>query len=275
MMIPDKKMRSPLGNARRKIKSVYCFYLLLSIPFFFPPVVLRAETFIFVGSNFPVLSEKSPDGTLRGIGIDVVRIICSRIGHTPDIRLYPWVRAQELVKRGMADVLIAPYITPERETWMDFSTTSFFKDESVLFVMPGSRISWDGNYASIQKYRIGMAPKWSVGPDFEKVRDSLSIDYARNIDLCFKKLIAGRIDMVPTQLREALAAFRRIGLQKDEYPVSLKPALAQHENYFGFSRNKRAELKTFKEGFDRELKRMNETGEIEKMLRVKYVQNGG
>ncbi len=227
---------------------------------------LNAESYLFVGSNFPILSERLPDKTLGGISIDIVRIICKRLGHTPIFELYPWVRAQALVKAGQADVLLVPYKTKEREKWMDFSQVPFFEDKSFFFVRPGNHLTWDGNLASIANLHIGKVREWSVGEAFEKQMSKLTIDYAPNIDLCFLKLISGRVDLVPTQKREAYKAFQRLGLHKDEYPVAIFPPLAIHYNYYGFSKKKRTELKAFKAAFDQELKQMKDAGEIAQLL---------
>lgn len=232
---------------------------------------VNAESYLFVGSNFPLLSERLPDQTLGGISIDIVRIICKRLGHTPVFELYPWVRAQALVKTGQADVLLVPYKTPERETWMDFSQVPFFEDKSFFFIRPDSRISWDGTLASIGRLRIGKVPEWSVGNVFEKERSTLIIDYAPSIDLCFLKLISNRVDLVPTQKREAYKAFERLGLSKDEYPVPILPELASHDNYYGFSKKKREQLKSFKAAFDQELKMMKDSGQITHLLQ-KYIR---
>lgn len=97
---------------------------------------VHAEQYLFVGSDFPVLSERLPDDTLGGISIDIARIICKRLGHTPIFELYPWVRAQALVKAGQADVLLVPYKTPEREKWMDFTQEPFFEDKSFFLSGP-------------------------------------------------------------------------------------------------------------------------------------------
>nr|WP_319491999.1 hypothetical protein [uncultured Desulfobacter sp.] len=81
-----------------------------------------------------------------------------------------------------------------------------------------------------------------------------------SIDLCFFKLISNRVDLVPTQKREAYKAFERLGLSKEQYPVSILPELSSHYNYYGFSKKKHAELKHFKAAFDQELKIMKDSG---------------
>lgn len=167
-------------------------------------------------------------------------------------------------------MLIAPYKTPEREQWLDFTMTPFFKEQSVFFIRPGSGITWDGRISSLYGKRIGMVPAWSVGAAFEAAQDRLSIDYASTIDLCFRKLLADRVEMVPTSLREATAAFRRLGLSKEQQPTVLPTVLSTHLNYFGFSKRKQNDLSEFKRNFDWELTQMVETGEITEMLRNSY-----
>ncbi len=225
-----------------------------------------------MGSNFPVLSEKLPDNTLGGVSIDIARIICSRLGHTPTFELYPWARAQALVKVGKADVLLVPFKTLEREKWMDYSEIPFFQDESFFFIRHGSDITWDGTLASIGNLHIGKVRGWSLGKKFEEKISDMTIDYAPNIDLCFFKLIAGRVDLVPTQKREAYKAFQRLGLQREEYPVEILPALSVNYCYYGFSQKRQAELKPFKSAFDKALKQMKATGEIDQIIKT-YIQS--
>ncbi len=130
---------------------------------------------------------------------------------------------------------------------------------------PDSDITWNGDLLSIKLYRIGMVPKWSVGIDFEKAAPHLLIDYAPGLDLCFQKLMIGRVDLVPTSIREANAVFKQLGLSARERPVAIEPVLATHYNYFGFSKLNRNKLKAFKTEFETILQQMYRAGEIEKI----------
>lgn len=228
-----------------------------------------AETYIFVGGNFSSLSEKTEDGDFKGIAVDIARKITDRLGHTATIKICPWLRAQKVVKEGKADVLMPPYKTPDREKWLDFSEIPIAPDKSFFFIRPASESEWDGNFSSIKGKKIGIAQGWSVGPEFDQIKKSLSVEYALTLDLCFKKLLARRIDMVPTQLREANASFERLGLTDEQKPVFIFPEVAINYNYFGFSKQKHKELSEFKKNFDLELIRMKENGEISKIL-AKY-----
>jgi len=235
------------------------------------PLTASAETYLFVGSNFPVLSEETTDGKIHGISVNIAESIAKKLGHRIIFQLYPWKRAQYMVKNGDADVLMAPYKTPEREKWLDYSEEYFFEDRSFFYVRPDSEIVWNGDFSSLQGQKIGMVLGWSVGTAFEKARDSLLIDYAPNIDSCFKKLIFKRIDMLPTQEREANAVFARLGLSDKDKPVIIYPEIDVNYDYFGFSKQKN--LLKFKKEFDRELRQMKENGELSELLKKYNILN--
>ena len=254
--------------SQRARNAFFCFFL-ISLSFLATPATQAAEYF-FVGSNFPILSEQLPDKSYSGIGVDIIQIICKRLHHTAKIQFYPWNRAQALVKAGKADVLIAPYKTPQREQWMNYSAVHFFEDASVFFQRPGNTIVWDGNFETLRDRRIGIVPGWSVGADFERLKPHLHIDYAPTLDLCLKKLLAGRIELVPTQVREARAAFQRLGLLQKDSPVMLPHTIETHYNYYGFSKLKQKELQRFKSAFDAQLLQLYQSGEIQRILSERY-----
>ena len=228
-----------------------------------------AETYLFVGSSYTSLLEETENGEFRGIAAELAKAITETLGHTIRIELYPWKRAQQMVKDGHADVLMPPYKTPEREQWADFTEIPFAPYHTYLFATPGSSFAWNGDFSSLKGKQIGIALGWSFGPEFEKATAFLSLDYAPNIDMCFKKLIAHRVDFVPTQIFEAEASFQRLGLSQDQMPVRILPPMTTNYNYFAFSKQKHKELAGFKKDFDRELKQMKENGELARLL-AKY-----
>jgi len=245
-------------------KVFFTFFLLI----FYTTV--NAETYFFVGSHFQILSEEISDGDYQGIGCDVAKIICKRLGHNINIRLFPWKRAQYMVEEGKADVLIGPYKTHEREKWLDYSEVPFCTDKALFFVRPDSNISWNGDFSSLSGKTVGVTLGWSISPIFDKAKELLIIDYAPKVDSSLKKLLAKRVDLLASPLLEAQAAFARLNLGNDQKPIPIYPEIEINYNYFGFSKRKNKELAEFKKEFDRELKLMNDNGEISRMLKDKY-----
>ena len=229
----------------------------------------NAETYFFVSFSNPLLAEERENGDFQGAAVDIARIITEKLGHTIKFGLYPLARAQKMVRDGDADVLMSPYKTPEREEWFDFTDIPFYTDKTVFFIRPDSTLTWNGEYASLKGKTIGMSLGWSFGAEFERARASLSLDDAPSLDLCFKKLLAKRVDLVPTQPVEAEASFRRLGLTNDQKPVAILPPLTIGPHYFAFSKQKQKELAAFKKDFDQMLKQMQENGELSQVL-AKY-----
>ena len=224
-----------------------------------------AETYLFVGTHFSFLSEETADGEIYGLGADIAEEIGNTLGHTVIIQLYPWKRAQHMVETGKADVLIAPYKTPERELFMDFTANHFYTDTMVFYVKSDSDITWNGNFSSVSSRRIGVVLGWSYGDDFGSARANLKIDTAPNISMNFKKLLAGRVDILAVNIRNAMPAIAELG-----YEGSVKyilPPIKRTNCYYGFS--KQRELTQFRTEFDQMLKKMDDSGRID-IIRKKY-----
>jgi polar amino acid transport system substrate-binding protein len=229
----------------------------------------NAETYLFVTSEFGLLSEETEHGEFRGIAVELAKTIAERLGHTIRIEFYPWKRAQQMIKDGQADALIPPFKTPEREQWLDFMEIPLAPSNGYFFAPPGSTFVWDGDLSSLKEYTIGIPLGWSLGPEIEQAKAFLSIDYAPNIDMCLKKLLAHRVDLVPSPLQEVMASAQRLGLRDDQMPVRILPPFAENGAYLAFSKQKHNELAGLKKDFDRVLKEMKESGERARVL-AKY-----
>ena len=253
-----------MRRMRSLLTIVYCT---IAIVILFQHTV-KADNIYFVGGQFPILSEETEQGEFTGIGVDLARMICKKLGHTTTIKLLPWKRAQFMIRNGSADVLIAVYKRPKREEWLDFSDNYFFVDQTFLYAKPGTTIPWNGNLSSIKNFKFGLIYGWSLEKIFESPADYLDVDYAPTVESCIKKLLHGRIDIFPTQDREANAVFAKLGLSSELRPIKLYPPLATRYSHFGF--NKQKNLSTFKAEFDKELGQLKTSGEIDRILVQKY-----
>jgi ABC-type amino acid transport substrate-binding protein len=74
---------------------------------------------IFVDHDVPPNAGRRPDGTVWGRRIAAVRLAAQVAGFSVSVEILPWVRAQEAVRDGTADLLCAP-VTPEREAYALF-----------------------------------------------------------------------------------------------------------------------------------------------------------
>ena len=92
-----------------------CF-LLLFISFTVP-----AKTVLFVTSEFPLISEETPEQEHTGLGVDIVKLIATRLDLDYKIESYPLKRALSMMEHGEADAIIGPYRSNEREEYLDYA----------------------------------------------------------------------------------------------------------------------------------------------------------
>jgi polar amino acid transport system substrate-binding protein len=178
--------------------------------FFHFPVY--SETYLFVGSLFPGILEETVTGEFQGVGADIATEIVEGLGHTIKIKSYPWARAQRMIIDGKADALIGPYKTSRRNEFMDYTQYHFYVDRIVFYVKNDSTLIWNGDFLSLKGHVIGTTIGWSYGHAFDQVKNSLTIESVKDLCTNFKKLVIGRVAIVPATYRNALACIKQFNL---------------------------------------------------------------
>lgn len=221
---------------------ILCFFSTLSF----------GKTYQFIGSAFPGILEKSKDGKITGRGAEIIYNVARKLDIQVEISLYPWKRALLMMEKGEADVIIGPYKTKERMNFLDYSNFTFYEDEILLYTHADSKINWNGDISNITDLKIGVIGGWSLGEDFELVKDKLSVLYLDNIDQLFTMLKFKRIDIAISHDR---ASSSYISLNENKKLIkSLRPPLSKSQGHFGFS--KKRDLLKFKEQFEAEYRNL-------------------
>ena len=235
--------------------------LLLPMIILLSPGAASARELFVVGTTFSRIYEQAPDGQFTGLGVDVLRVVARQMGYELRFGLYPWLRAQAMVERGEADILVGPYKTPERELRFSFSRQPFFRDRLLFFVRKGSNIDWDGNYASLRGKRIGTVYGWAYGDDFDRSRAQLDVSNANTLKTGMVMLANGRIDMLAANERDADGVIRQLKMGKNVFP--LERGIEVRDAYFAFPRS--AESASMQQQFNEILQAMIERGELERL----------
>jgi ABC-type amino acid transport substrate-binding protein len=88
---------------------------------------------------YPPFAFLSPDGTPRGITIDIWNLWSQKTGIVVEFRLMDWDEALNAVREGRADAVGGLFKTPEREADFDFpvpiheiSTAIFYHEQVVI-----------------------------------------------------------------------------------------------------------------------------------------------
>ena len=220
-----------------------------------------AKTYYFVGTSFPLILEKGPQGEVRGLGVDIVREIAQRLGHKIKIEIFPFKRALRMIETGRADAFIGPYKSEEREAFMIYTQSYFYQDPMAFYVRESNEFQWDGSLSSLTGKKIGLTRGWSYGTEFDQFRSQLNIFEVENIEASLKMLLFDRIELVASHPR---AANRVIDLLNIRGQVKMiLPPIIVNKGYFGFSRKR--DLGSFIDQFDSEFNKMVSSGEIQRM----------
>lgn len=187
-----------------------------------------------VGARFDLIFEQGADGQWQGLGVDVLRTLAARAGDTVRFGIYPWARAQAMVQRAQADILIGPYKSPERDKQFAFIDLPFYRDRMVFYARSGVNPPWRGGFGSLDATRIGAVRGWHYGARFDQARSRLNISEVNQLEQGVQMLMHGRVDLLATNERNNAAL---IGTLRDSGSlVALCPAIAQLDGYLAFPR---------------------------------------
>ena len=238
---------------RNVLVLLLCFWL-------FNPYT-AADSYLFIGANFPAIMEVGDDKVIGGLGVDIARRIVTRLGHELNVEIYPWKRALQMVQQAEADVLIGAYKTAAREQYISYSQYPFHEDSVIFYLRADNDFQWHGEYSRLEGRAIGINRGWSYGQDFDAYSHRLNLHVGDSVSSNVHKLILGRIDLFATNPRDTETVIRQLQLQGKI--KSILPPINASLGYFGFSRKRN--LSGFQQAFDSEFRRMVESGEFQRL----------
>ena len=215
-----------------------------------------AGSYSFVTLDFPPLEFAGEDGKAKGIAVELVEKVMANLGHQVTIEIMPWARGLEMVKTGKADAIFTAYKTPEREEFLDYSTVVLIPQIVSLYAPKNSEIAFDGDLLKLKDKRFGVVSTISYGKTFDGLRDQLQTDRAENLESNLRKMLAGRVDLIISNMYVAESEIKKLNLQNDI--KKLAPEVETVDSFIGFSKAKG--LAALRDDFDRELRKLSEDG---------------
>lgn len=139
---------------------------------------------------------------VAGPGRDVIAAICERAAIDCTFDIYPWRRAQELMKSGDADGMMVIGRNPDREAWLHFSPP-MMRTEYGFFVGADNPLDYRSP-EQVAGYRVGVFAPSNTETQLKGLRDALveqgedpiEIDGHPDDAAGMRKLAAGRLDAV-------------------------------------------------------------------------------
>jgi polar amino acid transport system substrate-binding protein len=221
---------------------------------------------LVVGSLFPRIYEGGSESggvPVSGLGADLLSRAAGRLGYSLRFETYPWPRAQAMVERGQADILVGPYRTPEREQRFHFSPQAFYEDALVFYARREQAQLWQGDYAQLSAHEVAQVQGWAYGEAFEQARERLRLSSARDVATGLQMLRLGRVDLLASNERNTEPVLQQLGLAA-QLQVS-GPPIGQLRGHFAYPRDARG--LALREAFDRAMSEMRTRGELRELSR--------
>jgi polar amino acid transport system substrate-binding protein len=204
------------------------------LPIFGAAQCATAAERLAVGARFDLIFEQGADGQWQGLGVDVVRTLAARAGDTVRFDIYPWARAQAMVQRAQADILIGPYKSPQRDKQFAFVDLPFYRDRMVFYARSGAKSPWEGRFGQLDGTRIAAVRGWHYGARFDQARPRLNISEVNQLENGVQMLLHGRVDLLATNERNSAALIGT--MRASGRLVPLCPVVAQLDGYLAFPR---------------------------------------
>lgn len=156
----------------------------------------QSEPLIIVAADYPPYEFEQPDGDLRGFDVEVVEEAFRRAGITVVVQFYPWKRAYNMAVEGEAAAALtcAPNPTRRKEIFFSDPISSMTDVYVVRHDYPGPAVHTKEDIAQ-SGLAIGtvrgnyVSDKWGIL--------GVAHDYSASEELALRKLLDGRIDVMP------------------------------------------------------------------------------
>ena len=214
--------------------------------------------------DYPVYPPISwSDGNhVRGLVPSVVKNLFGQLGYEVEfVVLGNWKRCLLDVAEGRVDVVLA-YSTAQREQSMVFSTVPVLREEVALFINRQRPVKFE-RLEDLANYRGGLLFGESYGVDFDRlVGQHQNIEWVSDSGQNFGKLIRGRIDFITSERRTGQLYVENLTGAQDI--VALPKALSV--DYLRVAVSRKSPLAKRMPEIDVQLKRMVDSGEVERLL---------
>lgn len=214
--------------------------------------------------------EYEEQGVIKGIAVEIVNEVFTRMQQPITLKVYPFARALNMIKKGEADAIFAVVKTLERERFLNYPGEVLIEENATLFVRKNESIQYDGDFRALSDYTFGTIRAATYGAKWEKAVNTGIIskieevtEYRQNV----LKLVNNRIDIMIGPRLSTLYIIKQLGQQNAV--KELAPAIEIVPTYLAFSSTRVAP--GIKAQFERILKEMKKDGTYDKIIQ-RYIQ---
>lgn len=147
-----------------------------------------------VTDYWPPFRMQGVGGSLEGLDIDLLDELQRRTGLRFEVRLQPWARALEDMRRGQADLMTGLARTAEREQYIDYLQPSYHACAPRLYGSP-ARAASIRDYRQLSGLRIGYVLQSAYFEPFDSDRGLTKIG-VKNEEQLLQMQLRGRIELL-------------------------------------------------------------------------------
>ncbi len=158
---------------------------------FSAPLTAEEPVLLLTNQLEPFCSPKLP-----GFGFmpEIVSLVFKEMEMDRHYKFYPWKRCEFLVEAGEAWATFPYSYTDERAEKFYFSDIIGYSTTLLFYFQNNQDVKFN-TIKDLKKYRIGGVDGYFYQEMFQN--EDIQLSYSRNEITAFKKLIAGRIDLLP------------------------------------------------------------------------------
>lgn len=173
---------------------------------------------------YPPVSWTS-DHQLHGLAAEVSRQIFSELGYQITfVADYLWKRCLREVELGNADIVVAAYRIPSRESFLEFSQQPVIADHVALFINNDNPIDFN-SLDDIKGKTVGLLLGDSFGHQFDQfLLQHTEIEFVARNHQNFAKLAHQRIDFMPLGRLSGQLQSQKLGYHPQISPLDLRVA---------------------------------------------------
>ncbi len=218
---------------------------------------------IATGEYPPFTTEALED---KGFFSAIVKAAFNEVGEEVEFSFLPWKRCEHLVKKGDYFAAI-PYAKSEkREKEFDFSDEAYMSIELIYYYEPKNDLSSFNysEYSDLKSFNIaGIHGYYYVDP-MKKL--GLKMDSTPNELMAFKKLIAGRVDIILMDQITGMSIIKKNFPNEGQNIKTVKNPSNSSNSFLMISR-KYPKAKELTDKFNQGLKKIQENGIYDDILK--------
>jgi polar amino acid transport system substrate-binding protein len=253
-------LRHLLGHAPR-------YFLLLAVLSSGSGAHAHPVVRIGTGDWVPYVDQRREDG---GALSRLVRDIFKAAGYRVEFVYHPWDRNLLMLEQGSLNAVM-PYICSSARQRVSSCSDAVVRGEVVLFQRKGRTLDWQ-HVEDLKAFSIATTLGYSYGPQFDAAvhNGQLQVQQSGKEDTGFRLLELGRVDFHPQDRAVGYAMLRRMFAPEARALITHHPRVLNTEPLHLLFRKGDAQADRLREVFNTGLRRLAESGELERLQQALY-----